>query len=244
MNKKIRCLAIDDENHALEVLKMYIEKTPFLSLDGMLNDPWEGLQFIKEKEIDLIFLDIQMEGINGIQFMEILDKKIPIILTTAYSEYALKGYEFQVKDYLLKPFSYHRFIKAVTLVWNEFIPGSTVNNSEQQDKPADEVLLIKSDAKHKYYRIRKSEVMYIESMRNYVRYYLKDKNIISLQSLTKTEKTMGDKFLRIHKSYIVNLDAIEMIDGNQVVIGQIKLPIGSNYRKFLYDSLDKNADID
>lgn len=225
---KLKCLLLDDEPHALKLLKMYIGKTPFLEVELSTTSPWEGLKFLQEGKADLAFLDIQMEELNGFQLLGIAGNTCPIILTSAYSEYALEGYEYRVADYLLKPFSYDRFLKAVTNVHNnsQFNDSSSIEKDRNLDH-----LFVKGDAKNKFHRIRYQEICYIEGLRNYVQFVCKDKKVITLQNMKSLETELPiQQFVRVHKSYIINLDAVKEIEGHSIIIDDQRIPIGQSYR--------------
>jgi len=237
--KILKCLAVDDEPHALKLLSMYIEKTPFLELAFATTSPWEALTFLQEGKADLAFLDIQMEELTGLQLLGIAGKTCPIILTTAYSEYALEGYEYQVADYLLKPFSFDRFLKAVNKVYEQE-SSKVIETTTTESKPKADHLFVKGDAKNKFHRIRFDEICYIEGLRNYVQFICQDKKIITLQNMKSLEEVLpGSNFVRIHKSYIINLDQIKEVEGHSVLINEQRLPIGQSYRKVFFDIIKK-----
>ncbi len=227
MSKVLQCLAVDDESHALKLLGMYVEKTPFLELALATTSPWEALQFLQEGKADLAFLDIQMEELTGLQLLSIAGTTCPIILTTAYSEYALQSYEYQVADYLLKPFSYDRFLKAVTKIQSQQASSSLPIPTATAD-----YLFVKGDAKHKFHRIRFEDIYFIEGLRNYVQFACKEGKVTTLQNMKSLEASLPSRnFVRIHKSFIVNLDCIRLVEGNSVMVGEQRLPIGQSFRQ-------------
>ncbi|MCB0551225.1 MAG: response regulator transcription factor [Phaeodactylibacter sp.] len=234
MNRPLQCLAVDDEPHALELLSLYIEKTPFLELSHSTTSPWEALSWLQQGKAGLIFLDIQMDELTGIQLLQIAGKTCPVILTTAYSEYALESYEYQVADYLLKPYSFERFLKAVNGVWQQ-------QQEEQASPPhAPDYLFVKGDAKNKFHRLHLSEICYIEGLRNYVRYIGTAKKSISLQNLKELEGALPpEQFVRIHKSFIINLVHVEQVEGNSVLVNGRRLPVGSSYRRRLFELIER-----
>lgn len=239
---KIRAIAVDDEPHALTILEQYASKLPNIEMLATFQSPLKALPYLEENEVDLLFLDIQMPELTGLQFLNILQKKPRVILTTAYSDYALEGYEYNVADYLLKPFSFERFIKAVQKINLTPTPVIKVTN-EQTEVPASnkKTIFIKGDAKNKFYQIEKSEITFIEGMRNYVSIYQKNgERIVTLQNMKSLEEQLESaSFLRIHKSYLVNMNQVEMVEGNSVKIAGKQLPIGGSYRKIFFDWVSK-----
>lgn len=227
-NTTLKCLVVDDEPHALQLLEMYIEKTPFLELSLATTSPWDALKFLQEGKADIAFLDIQMEELTGLQLLSIAGKTCPVILTTAYSEYALEGYEYEVADYLLKPFSFDRFLKAVNKVKSRQKPADTKQQPIVESK---DHLFIKGDAKNKFHRIGFDEIKYIEGLRNYVQFVCNDQKVISLQNMKSLEVELpSPPFVRIHKSFIINLKQIRQVEGNAILIGEKRIPIGQSYR--------------
>jgi two-component system, LytTR family, response regulator len=216
-----RCLVIDDEPLALNVLADYIRQTTGLQLVDVSTNPVQGLRRVQEGEADLVFLDIQMPGLTGIEFMQLAGNSCKIILTTAYPEFAMEGYEYNVVDYLLKPFSLERFSRAV-----QKLPPL------QPSKPdaIPDYMFVKSE--YKLLRIDFSNILYLEAMRDYVAIHLNSGNkILTLQSLASFDNELpAALFARIHKSYIVALSKINSIEKNRVIINQVYLPVGETYR--------------
>ena len=242
MSHPLPCLAVDDEPHALELLALYIEKTPFLELAKATTSPLEALDWLQRGKASLLFLDIQMDELTGIQLLDIAGKACPVILTTAYSEYALKGYEYQVADYLLKPFSFERFLKAASRARRQITAKPAELPSAvgiSASPPA--FLFVKGDAKNRYHRLHLDEICYIESLRNYVRYICEDKKVVSLQSLKTLEDNLpAEQFVRIHKSYIVNLRHVSRVEGHSVLLQEKRLPVGSSYRRRFYELIEQH----
>jgi DNA-binding LytR/AlgR family response regulator len=230
---KIRCIVVDDEELARALLENYIGRLPHLELVGKCKDPMEAVAVIQQQQPELLFLDIQMPGMTGVEFLKTLAKKPLVIFTTAYSDYALEGYSLDVTDYLLKPFGFERFVQAVNKA-SELLLLRTSNaqaTSPVSDTSATQrdYLLVKSE--HKIHRIRLDDINYIQSMREYVAFYTPNGRILSLYSLKKLEEELPEeKFIRIHKSYIVPVAKIDTLEGNMVHIGKDRLPIGANYR--------------
>ena len=233
---KLKCAIIDDEYLARKYLKDYVAKLPTLELIGDYNSPLKAMELIKSGGVDLLFLDIQMPDITGIEFLKTMDRAPHVVLTTAYEEYALEGYELNVVDYLLKPFSFERFLRAVNKVQeleekNQRIRSGEHESSDVNLKPQlkEDHLIIRAD--RKLYKINYEDLVYIEGQKAYVTFHTKKKNITALASLRDLEEQLPSSlFLRIHKSYIVSIHEIESLEGNQVEIGGTHLSVGKSYR--------------
>jgi len=234
----ITAIAIDDEPLALQLIVDYIQKTPDLILVGQFENPLEAAQYISKNPIDIVFTDIQMPGLNGIEFTRSMVNGPVVIFTTAFSKYAIEGFKLDIADYLLKPFTYDEFLTSVHKA-ERMIRSVT--------KPADDVLsnneflFLKSDYKIK--RINFQNILYIEGLKEYVKVYtmLSDKPILSLSSLKILEiKLPADRFMRVHRSFIVNLEKIETIDRSRIVFGKKYIPIGDQYKDNFQEFLDKN----
>lgn len=226
----IRCAIVDDEFLARQYLSDYVSKIPFLELVGDFNSPLKVIDLIKCGQIDLLFLDIEMPDITGLDFLRTLDKQPLVIFTTAYKEYALEGYELNVSDYLLKPFSFERFLKAINKV-SEALEGQPNKLTEEQAAPMlyDDYLTIRADRKH--YKINYEDLIYIEGQKAYVTFHTTNKKITALASLKDLEEKLPAKqFIRIHKSFIVSIKHIDALDGNLIEINKNQLPVGKSYR--------------
>ena len=235
----INCIIIDDKPLAIDILADYINKTSFLKLVDSFSSPLTAFQYIRETSVDLIFLDIQMPELTGIQFMKILQGKCKVIFVTAYTEYALEGYEHDVIDYLLKPVSFERFYKAAEKARKQCELTSTVSkevmNAEMSYTDTNN-LFVKTD--YKIVRIQINTILYIEAKQNYITIVTGENSVMSLQSIKSIEqKLQANKFIRVHKSYIVSLDKIDMIERSSVHIGKITLPVSENYRKGFFKIL-------
>jgi len=236
---KLRSIIIDDEFLARKYLKDYISKLPMLELIGDYNSPLKAMELIKAGEVDLLFLDIQMPDITGIEFLKTMERTPHVILTTAYEEYALQGYELNVVDYLLKPFSFERFLKAVNKVQELAVKDQKNQSAEAESgnanlKPQlkDDHMIIRAD--RKLYKINYDELLYIEGQKAYVTFHTKKKNITALASLRDLEEQLpSSHFLRIHKSYIVSIKEIESLEGNRVEISGTHLSVSKSYRPLL-----------
>ncbi len=226
----IRCLIIDDEYPARVLLKDYIQKMSFLKLTGSFKNPVEALSKIQSEPVDLIFLDIQMPELSGIEFLKSFPNKTNVILTTAYSEYALTGYELNVLDYLLKPISFERFVLAVNKAADIIRLQNDVKEPGRQEAEEKKFITVKAD--HKIIKISTDDIIYIEGLREYVTFYTKNEKIVTLESLKNLEsKLPATKFIRVHKSFIINKDRVKSLYGNQLEIEGKFIPIGKSYKE-------------
>lgn len=237
---KINCIAIDDEPLALDKIREYIKRIGYLNLLSVFDNAIDALEFIKENKIDLIFLDIQMEELTGIQMIEALQDKPKIVLTTAYDEYALKGYELDVCDYLLKPISFQRFLQACEKVYKQIDPEIQVNKehttiSDNKNKP--NYFFVKNG--NKTQKIDFDDILFVEGMKDYLRIWTKEEKVMTLLSFKKLEEILpSDKFIRIHKSYLISIDKIESIERNRIKLAGERLPIGNSYRRQFYNTIE------
>ena len=234
---KIKCIVIDDEDAAINVLKHLISLVPYLSFSGGYLSPVAGLKAINEQEIDLIFADIQMPEITGLDLIRNINTDCKVILTTAYSQFALDGYELNVTDYLLKPIAFPRFLAAVEKVKKSL--EATINSSKEE-----QFILVKGEAKGKLFKINLNDIEYIEGMKNYVSIVCKDKKIVSLLNLKDLEEKLPfNEFIRVHKSFIVAAKSISMIEGNQIVLKnhqQANICIGDTYKAAFTERMKNN----
>lgn len=220
---KYRCIIVDDEQLARTLLEEYIGKYPHLELLAQCKDPVEAMEILQHEPVDIMFLDIQMPELTGVEFVKTLRARPEVIFTTAYPEYALEGYQLDISDYLLKPFSFERFVQAV----NKTI--DTITLKRGVSRHGDDFIAVHAD--YKIYKLRLDDIEYIEGLKEYVSYFTSEKRIIALESLKRLEEVLpGDRFIRIHRSYIVPLSKIVAVEGNQVEIGNKKLPIGRSYK--------------
>jgi DNA-binding LytR/AlgR family response regulator len=234
----ISTIAIDDEPLALQLVSGYIEKTPGLKLTGKFDNPLDAVEFMAREKVDLVFVDIQMPDLSGIEFTRSMVRGPKVIFTTAYEKYALEGFRLDVVDYLLKPFSYEEFFRAVQKVQNLIkLEGSALNQVETNA----EFLFLKSDYKIK--RINFNDILYIEGLKDYVKVYTtsEPKPILSLTSLKTLEIKLPDsKFMRVHRSFIVNLDKIATIERSRIVFGKAYIPVSEQYKDRFQEYLNKN----
>ncbi|WP_373514837.1 LytR/AlgR family response regulator transcription factor [Persicitalea sp.] len=236
------CLIVDDEPLARKLMEQYVAKVPYLNLLQSCASPLVAIEVLQEKAVDILFLDINMPEITGLTLLKVLRKKPLVVLTTAYSEYALEGYELDVADYLLKPITFERFLKSVEKVTNRLQENTvtpTTSPSTADDKLTPRPYLFVKDGT-KLVKIMMGDILYIEGLKDYVGICTKDKKIVTLQTMKALETELPEnRFIRIHNSYIVAYDAIEAIDRDKVQIGEVFLPISESYRKAFREFLDK-----
>jgi two-component system LytT family response regulator len=232
----IKCIAIDDEPLALRQMEKYIGQTPFLELLGLYENAMEAYAVLSEKEVDLIFVDIDMPDINGMDFVKTLQNAPMVIFTTAYAEYAVESYRVNAVDYLLKPFDYTAFLKAAQKALQQFDHTS----KEQENNGG--FLYVKSE--YKVLRITLSDIKYIEGMRDYVKIFLEgQKPVMSLISMkAMQERLPREKFMRIHRSYIVNLEKVDMVERQRIIFDKDKyIPVGDQYKEEFQQFIQKNG---
>lgn len=237
----ISCILIDDEPHALELLESYLHKVQDATLVFKSTDPVEAFQFLQNHTVDLIFLDIHMPELNGIQMLKLLNGTCKVILTTAYAEYALQGYEHDVIDYLVKPIEFDRFLKAFHKAKNQIYKTTSADASLHHTVPLpqdEDYILVKTETKGKLIKAGLQDITHIEGLGNYVTIHTLKGKIISLITLRELEQKLSThRFIRIHKSFIIALPYIDMIEGNMVLINKNKIPIGESYKSRLMDLL-------
>lgn len=239
----IRCLVVDDEPLALDILVDYIDKVPFLQLIKATTSAFEALSIVQQDQVDLVFLDVQMPELTGIQFLKILNGKCKVILTTAYSQYALDGYELDICDYLLKPIAFDRFYKAVSKVQAQVSiqqPVITPPVAEKVLSQSPEYIFVKTE--HRIQKIYINDILYIEGLKDYISIFTPAERIITLQHMKKMEEVLpSGRFARVHKSYIVCIDKIESIERSRIQIAEKVIPIGDTYRDSFFKLIeDKN----
>jgi len=233
----IRCIAIDDEPLALKQMAGYIEKTPFLELQEGFENALEAIAWLQDHETDLMFVDINMLGLSGMDFVKSLNQPPKVIFTTAYSEYALEGFRVDAVDYLLKPIGYPDFLKAAEKA-RERLGMRKVESSQVESD--DNHLFIKSE--YKILRINLADILYIEGMREYVRIHIENqKAVMALMSMKKLEGFLPKaRFMRVHRSYIVSLGKVNTIERNRIVFDKVYIPISDQYKEAFQEFLDKN----
>ena len=233
----MKCLAIDDEPLALEQISSYIEKTPFLECVALCQSAYEAIEYMLNNEIDLMFVDINMPDINGMDFVKSLKQSPQVIFTTAYSEYAIEGFQVDALDYILKPISYAGFLKAANkaLTWYELS-----HKKPELVQTNQECLFVKSE--YKLVRIMLDDIKYIESANEYIQIHLiNDEPVSTLIRLKVIEEQLPkDKFMRVHRSFIVNLNRVKVIDRNRIVFdNKVHIPIGDQYKETFQAFIDK-----
>lgn len=234
---QIKCISVDDEPPALMQMEDYINRVPYLNLLKTFDNAMECIEFLKHNEVDLMFLDIEMEGFTGIQLLQLIKNKPRVIFTTAYDRYAIQAFELDVSDYLLKPISFERFFKAVEKVYDSMFdqrrPILTPQTETHQNGPT--YMFVKSE--YRMQRVDFKDILYIEGLKEYVIIKTLQGRVITLQNFKNLEETLPvSNFIRVHKSYMVALDKIEYIERNHIKIGEKLIPVGESYRKQFFDS--------
>lgn len=228
---KLNCIIVEDEPLALERTRSYVLKVPYINLIAVFDNGMDALMFLKTNAVDLVFLDINMGEFSGIQLLEASDSRAKTIITTAYDEYALKGYDLNVSDYLLKPFTFERFLQAV----------DKVRASLKENTPHDrKFIFVKTE-----YRLEKlllNDVLYIEGMRDYRRIHTVNKRIMTLKTFKEFEEEISPALIcRVHKSFMVALDKIDSVERNRIRIGETFLPISETYKKSFFELIEQSA---
>lgn len=234
---KLKCIAIDDEPLALNQIASYIGKTPFLESVALCQSAFEAIEYLARQEIDLLFVDINMPDINGIEFVKSLERRPQVIFTTAYSEYAIEGFQVDALDYILKPISYASFLKAATKAktWFEL-------NRKQEPvvETKNEYLFVKSE--YKLIRISLADIRYVESANEYIQLHLENKEVVTTLIRLKSmeEQLPKDRFMRVHRSFIVNLDHVKVIERNRIVFDRnVYIPVGDQYKEAFQAFVDR-----
>lgn len=234
----ILSVIVDDESAAIKVLENYVKKLSFVENVASFSNPVEALTFVNENEIDMVFLDINMPHLTGFSFMDMLKSDTKIVLTTAYSEYAIDGYKYDVVDYLTKPIPFDDFLRAVQRVQNRFLAANTANKLESLK----DYIMVKTEHKGKYVKVKFENILYIESLKNYVAIYtIQKEQIITLLTMKElAEKLPKEHFIRTHKSFIVSLNHLKYVDGGEIVLQTDidKIPLGITYRDTFFELLE------
>ena len=241
--EKIRCAVIDDEPLALGLMASYVKKTPFLELVGSYSSAVQAMQEMHDNPVDLIFLDIQMPELNGLDYSRMISPQTRVVFTTAFNQYALDGYKVNALDYLLKPISYPDFLLAANKAQEWF---RLVEQSQQSEKKEnqDEKLSIFVKSDYKLIRIELKNILYVEGLKDYVKIYEDNtgRPVISLMSMKAMEEMLpADRFMRVHRSYIVQKEKIRIIEHNRIVFGNTYIPIGDSYKQLFQDFLNKRS---
>ncbi|RAW00710.1 LytR/AlgR family response regulator transcription factor [Pseudochryseolinea flava] len=239
----LTCVIVEDEPLARSLMVDYVRKVPYLSLIDACANPLEAIEILRKNHVDLLFLDIQMPEITGLSLLKALNKKPLVILTTAYSEYALEGYEHDVVDYLLKPITFERFLRAVDKASQRAnagpTPATTKDIGSESSLPSQPFVFVKDGTK--LVKIRWEDILFVEGLKDYVTIHTKQQKVVSLQRLKALEEQLpADQFIRVHHSFIVALHAIDAVHKGEIQIGQALIPISDTYRKAFKDLIDKN----
>lgn len=235
-NKKLNCLVVDDEPFSIEILQTYIEKVPGIHMLGKCKNAIEALSFIHENSIDVLFLDINMPEISGIQLLNSLVDPPLVVFTTAYPEYAIEGFNLDAVDYLLKPFGFERFLKAADKIYKRIGEKKAVK-SQSVDSG---FIMIRADKRD--YKVNLADIMFIQSKGDYLKITTIERSFLSHDTMQNILQLLsGNRFIRIHKSFIVSLEKIKYLEGNQVFIGAETIPIGKVYRTDLMNTLAKEG---
>lgn len=234
MRQTIKCLIVDDEPLALNIIKEYIHQVPQLQLVGTSTSAMQAFQILNQQSIDLLFLDIEMPEMNGINFIKSLAHPPAVILTTAYREYAIESYEIEVIDYLLKPISFSRFFKSI----NRYLKSSGEKQSQStfgESQASSGSIYVYSNKKN--IKVFFNDILYIESIKDYVRIHTPNNKIISKDTISRYEKLLPNSFLRVHRSFIINSKKISAFTHHDIEIGQKEIPIGSSYKREVLERL-------
>lgn len=239
---KINCIAVDDEPLALDIIRAYCAKVPFLNLAGTFSNAIDTLEYLRHNTVDLMFLDIQMEELTGIQLLNSLKYKPLVIFTTAYDQYAIQGFDLDVLDYLLKPIPFERFVKAANKALEQ-MQKEKGPQPEKQERPAmantNTFFFVKTETRIE--KVTASEVLYVEGMGDYWRIVTKTRRIMTLMNAKGIEEILHEPgFCRVHKSFFVAIDKIEFVERKQIKIGEILIPISDTYQKNFFDLIEKH----
>ncbi len=232
----IRCIAIDDEPFAIGIIADYCSKIPYLKLEKTFHSGIEAINYLKNNRIDLIFLDIEMRDITGLQILDIVQPRPQVILTTAYEQYALKSYEYQVVDYLLKPFTFERFFKAVTNAMEKSSQKVTQTTIPNASAESNNYIFVKSG--YSIVKINFEDIYYIEGQKDYLMVRTEKEKILTLQSFKQFEEALpSGEFIRVHKSYMVALKKINKIERSRIRILDTDIPVGESYKEYFTQTL-------
>jgi two-component system, LytTR family, response regulator len=240
---KINCIAIDDEPLALDIIKAYCSKVPFLNLAGTFDNAIDTLEYLRHNDVDLMFLDIQMEELTGIQLLNSLKNKPLVIFTTAYDQYALQGYDLDVLDYLLKPIPFERFVKAANKALEQMQKQTITGTSDKTERPVQTntstFFFVKTETRIE--KVNAAEVLYVEGMGDYWRIVTKSRRIMTLMNAKGIEEILHEPgFCRVHKSFFVAIDKIEFVERKQIKIGEILIPVSDTYQKNFFELIEKH----
>jgi DNA-binding LytR/AlgR family response regulator len=240
MNKSLNCIAIDDEPFALDLISAFCSKIRYINLLGTFLNPFEAVQTLNNDQIDLMFLDIQMPHISGFEFLKSLYNPPMVIFTTAFKEYAYEGFEYNAVDYLVKPFAFDRFSRSVSKAFQLLRLKVPSDNTGEEIPPVlPGFLMVKVE--YSTIRVDLLDILYIEGLKDYVKIHTEGKLILTKTTMKNImEKLPSDRFFRVHKSYIVSIDKIDMIENSRIIIGNQRIPIGESFRTNFFGMVNRN----
>lgn len=231
----LNCILIDDEQHAIDLLEIHFKKIDYVNVIKTFNNPLHALSFLEDNTVDLIFLDIEMPEISGIEFIKLLKKKTDIIITSAFKQYAIEGFENEVLDYLLKPVALDRLLHS--------LQRAKAKKTEKLAYNTEEFIVLKTDSKNKLLKVDLSDIIYVEGLKNYIAVFTEQQKIVTLLNMKSIEESLpNDKFIRTHKSYIVSINKVKSVDGSQIFLKGTDeiIPISDSYKTMFFEILRKN----
>lgn len=235
----LNCLIVDDEPLAVELLEAYVKRTPFLELKGAFTNAFDALALLEKETLDLLFLDIQMPELNGLELSRLEGTQVKVIFTTAFEQYAVEGFKVDALDYLLKPISYPEFLRAAhkALRWKEMAEAA----SSLEVREIADALFVRSG--NKFVKVQLSHILYIEGMQDYVKIYLDDNSqpVVTLNTMKDFEESLSFPFLRIHRSYIINFDKVTMVERNRVFLGGTYVSVSDTYKEQFLEQINRKT---
>lgn len=235
----LNCLIVDDEPLAVELLEAYVKRTPFLELKGAFTNAFDALALLEKETLDLLFLDIQMPELNGLELSRLVGTQVKVIFTTAFEQYAVEGFKVDALDYLLKPISYPEFLRAAhkALRWKEMAEAA----SSLEIREIADALFVRSG--NKFVKVQLSHILYIEGMQDYVKIYLDDNSqpVVTLNTMKDFEESLSFPFLRIHRSYIINFDKVTMVERNRVFLGGTYVSVSDTYKEQFLEKINRKT---
>ena len=235
----LNCLIVDDEPLAVELLEAYVKRTPFLELKGAFTNAFDALALLEKETLDLLFLDIQMPELNGLELSRLVGTQVKVIFTTAFEQYAVEGFKVDALDYLLKPISYPEFLRAAhkALRWKEMAEAA----SSLEVREIADALFVRSG--NKFVKVQLSHILYIEGMQDYVKIYLDDNSqpVVTLNTMKDFEESLSFPFLRIHRSYIINFDKVTMVERNRIFLGGTYVSVSDTYKEQFLEQINRKT---
>jgi len=235
MPDRITCVIVDDEPLAIKLIETHIAQIPQLEVIDTCQNPMEAFEILKKEPIDLLFLDVQMPLMTGIDFVKSLQHPPSIIFTTAYREYAVESYELQIVDYLLKPISFTRFFKAINKYLDNRGKSKTPSKGEEATSDSPDFIFVNANKRH--IKVLFDEILYIESIKDYIRIHTKDQRIVTKDKISEFAQKLSSNFLRVHRSFIVNTQQISAFTAHDIEIGEVEIPIGGSYKQRVFEVL-------